>query len=151
MPNSFPLPLPTVNDSSMKTDTRSSEKPSEMTNSSFTLLERLEKIVPRNILEVLKTVEVDSNELYTDMNNPGWLSLYLILMCKHIFFSFFLDISAYPWPNSDRLPSPTNDQTSDQAKKLYLLGKTSSSRAIRRLIHCFRFRTITKCRKRTTR
>jgi len=40
---------------------------------------------------------------------------------------FNLDISTYPWPNTDRLPSPTNDETSlnnpDQAKKLYLLGK----------------------------
>ncbi|UJR25974.1 hypothetical protein I4U23_007322 [Adineta vaga] len=103
MPTSFPLPLPTVNDSSIKTETGigTHEKSSEMNNTSFTLLERLEKIVPRNILEVLKTVEVDPNELYADMNNT--------------------DISAYPWPNSDRLPSPTTDQTSDQAKKLYLL------------------------------
>jgi hypothetical protein len=40
---------------------------------------------------------------------------------------FNLDISTYPWPNTDRLPSPINDETSlnnpDQAKKLYLLGK----------------------------
>ncbi|CAF1545430.1 unnamed protein product, partial [Adineta steineri] len=97
MPNSFPLPSPPLNESSLKLG-GNDDKLSEINNSSFTLLERLEKIVPRNILEVLKTVEVDSNELYMDNNTT--------------------DIS-------DRLPLSTNDGTSststDQAKKLYLL------------------------------
>jgi ankyrin repeat protein len=35
------------------------------------------------------------------------------------------DISTYPWPNTDRIPSPTNDETSsndpEQSKKRYLL------------------------------
>lgn len=39
-----------------------------------------------------------------------------------------LDLSTYSWPTTDRVPSPINDETSssnntDQAKKLYLLGK----------------------------
>ena len=96
MPNSFPLPSPSLNDK-IGDD--------EINNPSFTLLERLEKIVPRNILEVLKTVEVDSNELHTDID--------------------LTDISSYSWPNNERIPSPINDDISsnnpDQAKKLYLL------------------------------
>ncbi|CAF4905115.1 unnamed protein product, partial [Rotaria magnacalcarata] len=60
MPNSFPLPSPPSNDSNLKAnnddDDDDDDKSNEINNSSFTLLERLEKIVPRNILEVLKTV-----------------------------------------------------------------------------------------------
>jgi hypothetical protein len=69
MPNSFPLPSPSLTDSNLKIGDE--DKLSEINNSSFTLLERLEKIVPRNILEVLKTVEVDSNELHTDIDITG--------------------------------------------------------------------------------
>ncbi len=70
MPNSFPLPSPPSNESNLKIE--GDEKSlSEINNSSFTLLERLEKIVPKNILEVLKTVEVDSNELHTDIDTTG--------------------------------------------------------------------------------
>ena len=53
MPDSFPLPSPPFN------------------NSSFTLLESLEKIVPRNILEVLKTVNNDTEELHVDLTTGG--------------------------------------------------------------------------------
>ena len=60
-PNSFSLPSPPINESTALLDV--DEKSTEINNSSFTLLERLEKIVPKNIFEVLKTVEVDSNEL----------------------------------------------------------------------------------------
>ncbi|CAF5172946.1 unnamed protein product, partial [Rotaria magnacalcarata] len=81
------------------------DKSNEINNSSFTLLERLEKIVPRNILEVLKTVEVETNELHGNIDTT--------------------DMSTYSWPTTDRLPSPINDETSsndaDEAKKLYLL------------------------------
>ncbi len=69
MPNSFPLPSPPLNESNLKVE--GDEKSSEINNSSFTLLERLEKIVPKNILEVLKTVEVDSNELHADVDTTG--------------------------------------------------------------------------------
>lgn len=122
MPNSFPLPSPPLNDENLKID--SDEKSSEINNSSFTLLERLEKIVPKNILEALKTVEVDSNELHTDIDTTG---LFIYSIYKNSQVLFYLDISTYPWSNIDRLPSPTNDETSlnnpDQVKKLYLLGK----------------------------
>jgi hypothetical protein len=127
MPNSFPLPSPPSNDSNLKIG--EDEKSSEINNSSFKLLERLEKIVPKNILEVLKTVEVDPNELHADMNTTGLLNLKSTQYIQTIVFN--LDISTYPWPNTDRLPSPTNDETSlnntDQAKKLYLLGKNLDS------------------------
>ena len=56
MPNSFPLPSPPLN------------------NYSFTLLERLEKIVPRNILEVLKTVNTDANDLHSEIDTTGTVS-----------------------------------------------------------------------------
>jgi hypothetical protein len=69
MPNSFPLPSPPLNDPNLKLE--NDEKLSEINNSSFTLLERLERIVPKNILEVLKTVEIDSNELHTDIDTTG--------------------------------------------------------------------------------
>jgi hypothetical protein len=76
MPNSFPLPSPSLTDSNLKIGDE--DKLSEINNSSFTLLERLEKIVPRNILEVLKTVEVDSNELHTDIDITG-MFIFIIL------------------------------------------------------------------------
>ena len=57
MPDSFPLPSPPFN------------------NSSFTLLESLEKIVPRNILEVLKTVNNDTEELHVDLTAGGKFKL----------------------------------------------------------------------------
>lgn len=69
MPNSFPLPSPPLHESNMKFDHH--DKILEMNNSSSILLERLEKIVPKNILEVLKTVEVNPNELHPDMNTTG--------------------------------------------------------------------------------
>jgi hypothetical protein len=71
MPNSFPLPSPPLNDLNLKIG--DDEKSSEINNSSFTLLERLEKIVPKNILDVLKTVEVDSNKLHLDIDTTGLL------------------------------------------------------------------------------
>jgi hypothetical protein len=76
MPNSFPLPSPSLTDSNLKIGDE--DKLSEINNSSFTLLERLEKIVPRNILEVLKTVEVDSNELHTYIDITG-MFIFIIL------------------------------------------------------------------------
>ena len=112
MPNSFPLPSPPSNDENFQVG--SEDKSSEMPNSSFTLLERLENIVPKNLLEVLKTVDVNSNELHTNTNTTGMFISHFITL------SFFhLDISAYPWPSTDRLPSPTNDEN----KKLLLLGR----------------------------
>lgn len=121
MPNSFPLPSPPLNDSNAKGD--DDEKSNDINSSSFTLLERLEKIVPRNILEVLKTVDVESSELHENLDTTGTHRF----NTKLYDFSSNLDISTYPWPNTDRLPSPTNDETSsnntEQAKKLYLLGK----------------------------
>ncbi|CAF3550465.1 unnamed protein product [Rotaria socialis] len=111
MPNSFPLPSPPPNDPNLKADNDDDDddddddKSNEINNSSFTLLDRLEKIVPRNILEVLKTVEVETNELHGNIDTT--------------------DMSTYSWPTTDRLPSPINDETSsnnaDEAKKLYLL------------------------------
>jgi hypothetical protein len=52
MPNPFPLPSPPLT-----------------TNPSFTLLERLEKIVPRNILEALKSVNTDGTDTHGETNN----------------------------------------------------------------------------------
>ncbi len=80
MPNSFPLPSPPLNDSSLKITI--DDKSSEINNSSFTLLERLEKIVPRNILEVLKNVEVNPNELHADIDTTGLLILKVLYMHK---------------------------------------------------------------------
>lgn len=100
MPNSFPLPSPPLN------------------NSSFTLLERLEKIVPRNILEVLRTVNPDGNEFHPETETSTTSTTAAATTA---------DTSASPWSNIDRVPSPSHDETlmedSQQAKKLYLLGK----------------------------
>ena len=127
MPNSFPLPSPPSNESNLKIEGDEKSSSSEINSSSFTLLERLEKIVPKDILEALKTVEVDSNELHTDNDATGSS----ILIVQSSLLSFNLDISTYPWSNTDRLPLPTNDDTTtDQAKKLYLLGRKSSIESI---------------------
>lgn len=74
MPNSFPLPSPPLNDPNLKID--DDDKSNDINNSSFTLLERLEKIVPRNILEVLKTVEVETNELHGNIDTTGSFVLF---------------------------------------------------------------------------
>lgn len=115
IPQSFPLPSPPLN------------------NASFTLLERLEKIVPRNILEVLKTVNTDSNENSYDLDGTG--SFYSYCSKKFISFSFLfyannlniLEIPTCPWPSIEQTSSSNTDETSSlenvqQAKKLYLLG-----------------------------
>jgi hypothetical protein len=48
----------------------------------------LEKIVPRNILEVLKTVDMDSNELHSDIDTTGLLNIKKIFKINKFLFRY---------------------------------------------------------------
>jgi hypothetical protein len=75
-------------------------------SSPIQLLKNLQKIVPRNILDVLQTGVKESSSSTTDIKT--------------------LDNSTYSWTNNDRPLSPDElNQNSDtqQAKKLQILGK----------------------------
>ena len=94
MPNSFPLPSPPSNESDFQID--SEDKSSEIANPSFTLLERLENIVPKNILEVLKTVEVSSTDMHTNTDTIGKQNpSSLTCTCVFPFRYFYLSMAEY--------------------------------------------------------